>query len=181
MKSIATLENFIAATTPGGIEAQEKRGQIEQSFAETLPKDGTSGNDRAKWEKLGFEFGQDADDIFINAKFPKGWRKKPTEHSMWSELLDDKERKRGMIFYKAAFYDRSAHIHLEARFSYTAYESTGVKEQFAVVARDAGKSIETFGVWNSGEYDEKAKLERKALRWLTEHYPNWEDVSQYWA
>ena len=35
------LDNFKAATTPGGIEAQEKAGQIQQSFLETLPVTGT--------------------------------------------------------------------------------------------------------------------------------------------
>lgn len=114
-------DNFIAASTPGGIEAQEKRGQIEQSFLETLPIDGTITsrgkiNSKAEFEKLGFVFGKQIDECFVESQFPNGWRKKPTDHSMWSEILDEKGRKRGMIFYKAAFYDRSAHVHLECRF-----------------------------------------------------------------
>lgn len=111
-------ENFLAAITPGGIEAQEKRGQIDQSFAETLPIEGTEpGKNREMFEKLGFVFGNPTDGIFVQAKFPAGWRKQATSHSMWSNLLDDKGRKRGMIFYKAAFYDRSAHISLNVRFT----------------------------------------------------------------
>ena len=106
------IENFITATTPGGIEAQEKRGQIAETFRDTLPKDGTTGKDREKFERLGFKFKDSADDLFVNVEFPQGWRKQPTEHSMWTDILDEKGEKRGLIFYKAAFYDRSAHVHL---------------------------------------------------------------------
>ena len=175
------MENFIAAATPGGIEAQEKRGQIEQTFAETLPKDGTTGKDRKQWEALGFMFGDAADDIFVNVKFPNGWRKKPTDHSMWIELLDDKGRKRGAIFYKAAFYDRSAHVHIEARFSYSSYESTSKKDEMAVVIRDAGETSQTIGTWKAGEYTLKDELEAKAKKWLIENYPKWQEASEYWA
>ena len=53
------------------------------------------------------------DALFQYVTLPEGWHKQPTEHSMWSHLLDDKDRKRASIFYKAAFYDRSAQLHLE--------------------------------------------------------------------
>lgn len=107
------IDNFIAASTPGGIKAQEKAGQIEQSFADTLPIKGTSTPEqRAKFEALGFVFGDSADDLFVKATFPKGWKKKVTDHDMWTEIVDERGTKRGGIFYKAAFYDRSAHVYL---------------------------------------------------------------------
>lgn len=115
------IENLIAATTPGGIEAQEKRGQIEQSFAETLPIDGTRTEaERKAFEALGFKFkldrvaaqNQGRDQLFVGVEFPKGWRKKVTDHDMWTDIIDDKGVKRGSIFYKAAFYDRSAFVRL---------------------------------------------------------------------
>lgn len=120
------MENLIAATTPGGIEAQEKCGQIEQSFLETLPIKGTA-ECRPVWEKLGFEFGSDADDIFVNVKFPNGWRKKVTDQDMWSKLLDDKGRERARIFYKAAFYDRSAQISRSPRFLHSTQPLEGIE------------------------------------------------------
>lgn len=119
------LENFIAASTPGGIEAQEKRGQIEQSFAETLPIAGTSSEEQRKnFEALGFVFALDRTaaqnqgrgKLFVDCKFPKGWRKKPTDHSMYSDIVDEQGRKRGVIFYKAAFYDKRADCHLTRRY-----------------------------------------------------------------
>ena len=35
---------------------------------------------------------------------------------MYSDLVDDRGRKRAGIFYKTAFYDRNAHISLAARY-----------------------------------------------------------------
>jgi hypothetical protein len=38
---------------------------------------------------------------------------------MWSYILDDKGRERCAIFYKAAFYDRRAHLSISARYTVT--------------------------------------------------------------
>ena len=102
-------ENFLAASTPGGIERQEKEGQESFVASETLPKD-MQGCSREKLEKIGFVFGDDIDDLFVSVVMPEGWKKEPTDHSMWSKLVDEKGRERASIFYKAAFYDRSAHM-----------------------------------------------------------------------
>lgn len=103
------LENLLAAMMPGGIERQEKNGQIEQSFKETLPLK----LDKPSFEAVGFVFGDPEDDLFQKATFPKGWRKKPTEHSMWTDIVDETGKKLGSIFYKAAFYDRDAFASLD--------------------------------------------------------------------
>lgn len=191
------MENFIAATTPGGIEAQEKRGQIEQSFLETLPIEGTAGC-RPVWEKLGFEFGSAADGLFVNAKFPDGWRKKVTDHDMWSKLVDGKGRERAAIFYKAAFYDRSAHISLTARFSYSTQPLRGWDAEprsgkYIGVVKDCGEIVfQTEPTTPEPKYSDaerpawKAWQETKehksneAKEWLTQRYPNWQDVAAYW-
>lgn len=102
------IENFRIAATPGGIEAQEKAGQAITNAQETLPKECP----RAELEKLGFVFGEDYDELFVNVKFPEGWKKQATDHPMWSDLVDPSGKKRAAIFYKAAFYDRRADMHM---------------------------------------------------------------------
>jgi len=97
------LENAIVASTPGGIEAQERTGQLAFVANESLPIDGP----RDLLEAMGIEFGEPIDDLFIEARLPEGWQKVATSHSMHSDLVDDKGRRRASIFYKAAFYDRS--------------------------------------------------------------------------
>ena len=46
------------------------------------------------------------------ATLPPGWSRQGSDHAMWAHLLDEHGRQRVGIFYKAAFYDRSAHMHL---------------------------------------------------------------------
>jgi hypothetical protein len=48
------------------------------------------------------------DELFFDAVLPEGWRIEPTEHHMWSDVIDEKGVKRISMFYKAAFYDRDA-------------------------------------------------------------------------
>jgi hypothetical protein len=102
-------ENFIAASTPGGIEAQEARGQRDLCSSSKLPKR-FNGCSRSDFESMGIIFGDEADDIFTNVTLPPSWQIRATDHSMWSELVDDAGEVRADIFYKAAFYDRSANI-----------------------------------------------------------------------
>ncbi len=101
--------------TPAGIEKSERDGQVKFTFDETLPIKMDPGC-KETLEKLGFVFGEVTDKIFLQAKFPPGWRKKPTSHSMWSHLLDDKGRERASIFFKAAFYDYDSHMGLSRRY-----------------------------------------------------------------
>ena len=99
---------------PGAIEAQETRGQEQLVASTQLPACVLHG-DRAVLEAAGVQFGQLlADDpLFCDVTLPKGWEKRPTDHSMWSELVDDKGRVRATMFYKAAFYDRDAFLSVE--------------------------------------------------------------------
>jgi hypothetical protein len=119
------------ATVMGGpraIEAMEAVGQQELVMADVLPLQmgpGFGGKAisqaaRAPYEKMGFVFGDlvEGDDLFVHAKLPDGWKKQADpNHSMWSNVVDDKGRKRVAIFYKAAFYDRKAHMTIEPRYN----------------------------------------------------------------
>lgn len=189
------MENFLVAATPGGIERQEAMGQA--AFV------GTKGSlpsecPRAALEKLGFVFGEPIDDLFISVTFPEGWRKEAADHSMWSYLLDSQGRRRGSIFYKAAFYDRSAHMSLERRYTATAqylnadltpfdWELDGsTKEpaqQWAVVKDNASGDI----LWHSEpwprsdrDWTKQQSLKDAAKVWLTAQYPEHESEAAYW-
>jgi hypothetical protein len=175
------LEN-LAASTPGGIEAQEKAGQ--QMFVNTdiLP----AKCPRNELIKLGFKFLGPHDDIFVNVEMPVGWKKVPTDHDMWSHLVDDKGRRRASIFYKAAFYDRSAHMSLDRRFSvgqnYDALDNGQVqyfvKDSDVIVYKT--EAIKVSSKYND-EYNGIAKtLLKEVLDWLTSRYPDYENVLAYW-
>lgn len=96
----------------GAIEAQEARGQRELIDSSQLPVD-MSTEDRNILIKAGVEFGEVCpdDSLFCTAVLPKGWSKSPTDHSMWTNMLDEKGEIVAQIFYKAAYYDRRAFMH----------------------------------------------------------------------
>lgn len=165
-------ENFIAASTPGGIEAQERRGQLEQATKQTLPIDLRAK--KSEFEALGFVFGKELDTLFQEATFPSGWSKQPTEHSMWSDILDNKGWKRGMIFYKAAFYDKSAHAYLTHRFN--------VDDDYKRPICTA-TLIDTCGVVSysaQAPYEEYGKARGLVNQWLDENHPDWKSPLAYW-
>lgn len=173
-------ENFLVAATPRGIEAQEAEGQRKLTADQTLPK---RMGDQTVYEGWGIEFGQDADDIFVLAILPEGWEKKPTEHSMWSDLVDGKGRKRAEIFYKAAFYDRSACMS-PCRFYSVEVEPEGGRTDDYSADRakpGVGKVISANG---ETVYEIKLAPQDAArpacAEWLRHHRPDWEDAAAYW-
>lgn len=96
--------------TSAYIEGMEAAGQRQLVASTVLPID-TRGRD-ADFEALGFTFGEKTDDLFRDAILPEGWSKQGSDHAMWSYIVDERGVERAAIFYKAAFYDRSAHMDL---------------------------------------------------------------------
>jgi hypothetical protein len=126
VKNTKILENYfewLFGGNPNAIEAQEKRGQEQFVTSSQLPKkinNPRNTNPLEFYPKLGIKVFtvSKGDDLFFGVELPKGWKKIGTDHDMWSELHDDKGRKRAGIFYKAAFYDRDAFIDFEQRITY---------------------------------------------------------------
>lgn len=166
---------------------QEKQGQLELAAAEELPR---TGCERAQLEALGFVFLEDdgSDDLFLPVKFPEGWQKKPTEHSMHLDICDNKGRLRGHIFYKAAFYDRSANMSLYRRYTYKEQPITGYGEGYDPNAPSEGVVMDQDQIiWRTeekvpvrGKWKEAEALREQAKMWLDEHYPDHADVLAYW-
>lgn len=183
------LDNFMAATTPGGIEAQEAAGQATFVSNATLPKEMLHGCDREKLEQMGIKFGADVDDLFVTVQLPEGWKKKATDHAMWSDLLDDKGRKRAAIFYKAAFYDRSAHISLCRRYGVSGYEPCdnegnaaeyGNNSHMQTVVKDGDATMHVVGIREDSDYKTGEAHGKEAGDWLTAHFHEWQNPLAYW-
>jgi len=106
--------DWLFGMNPGAIEKQEAQGQREFVESTLLPTDFNFCK-KEDFEALGFKFGEpvEGDPMFCEATLPDGWKKRATDHSMWSEIVDDTGKVRAMIFYKAAFYDRDAFIRLQ--------------------------------------------------------------------
>ena len=204
------------------IENQERRGQAEVVRTQRLPRKingnslpneiffaGVSNNmdyetrreitganveayTRVQYEKLGIEIISEHDELFWNVKLPEGWEIKPTDHSMWNELLDNKGRKRMTFFYKAAFYDRDAFSNLQTRYQldvthiadsadYDLWKKSDiqgtVKDGDAVIYQTkCVPAVEDY----SEEDEIKSGLWEELKTFMNEHYPDYKNVHAYW-
>lgn len=193
------FESLLFGVEPSdAIVRSEKRGQQELVKSEVLPKKCLYCT-RKQLEQMGIVFGEDADDLFVFVTLPTGWTKKPTPHDMWSKLCDEKGRERAAIFYKAAFYDRDAHISLNSRYhccvepviGWENYHH-GVPSEWRCMVKDGEEVIwvsdpietQPTNYDNRDEqlkwYEKKDKLTNLGIIWLNEHFPKWKDETAYW-
>lgn len=116
------------------IEASEAAGQSQLVNSLELPKvvRGFQGDPDKALTDLGFIIGEVTDDLFRKTFLPKGWKKVATGHSMWSNIVDDKNRERFSIFYKAAFYDRDAFMNVNIRYHTTSRTYVKVKDELVI-------------------------------------------------
>jgi hypothetical protein len=192
-RTIRTLDLLFGV--PGAsdqILADEAAGQKDFVGSDTLPIDMRNAT-REQLMAVGFEFGEPTDNLFIACKLPDGWTKKATSHSMHSTLHDDKGRERAGIFYKAAFYDRSAHISFRRRYNWNqqpvgGYDQEDYREKPDEAIVTDGNTI----IWRSEpvnldaiedlteRYRAQNKQRDKAKTWLGENFPEWESPFAYW-
>lgn len=177
------LEAMVRGSSDGLIEAQEARGQRSFVGSDTLPRD--TGHTPIDWARLGIKLlgNVDGDDLFQYVELPAGWKKQATAHSMWSKLCDEQGRERASIFYKAAFYDRGAHMHLTTRFRVTSDYDLHRSENKAVALVKDGETVvhRTDPRECSKQYwDDMRAAESAARAWLAERFPDFESPYAYW-
>ena len=169
------------------IENQEAAGQSDFINSTTLPTKIMTENGKEILEGFGIAFGEvvEGDHMFQYATLPEGWTREGTEHSMHSDVLDEKGRKRIGVFYKAAFYDRKAHLWVNKRYSYTQdYDRQGECQEIVEQITDCGEIIhETEPLALGGDekrWEVSDRSIKVAITWLDEHYPGWNDPAAYW-
>ena len=174
------LANALIASTPGGIERQEAQGQRTFVESSTIPKD-IQGATREQLTALGFNFGADADDLFVTCELPDGWTMRSTGHPMHTDLLDEQGRRRAGIFYKAAFYDQCAYMQMERRYRVSAYNDGSSDQMRRVDVTDGGSSIlKEFGEVPADDYNGRDVLAHAAEAWLTGQHPEWRNPLACW-
>lgn len=188
------------------IEAQERQGQAQLAKSTTIPTR-LNGCTEDQLRALGFELGPvptTGDTLFRPALLPQGWKIVPTDHSMWSDLVDSRGFVRGSMFYKAAFYDRGAHLGLSVRLhireDYEARKLDGTiaHDIYADLPGKDAKGEQNRKVLHRYEHPEKFPDHRvarghehpyflamdaartAASAWLRENYPDCGKVMAYW-
>ena len=186
----SVIANAMMEGTSQSIYNQEAEGQRSFVNSETLPTEIRSFGDwdaKEILEAAGVKFlgPVEGDPLFQYVELPEGWKKVGTDHSMHSRLLDDKDRERASIFYKAAFYDRRADLRLTLRFGIRGDGYDRIEEGVTVAhVTDCGEIIHTTEPitiqdkekpWVEGEHAKTA-----AQAWLDQHYTGWEYPGVYW-
>lgn len=154
-------------------------GQKALVASSVLPKE-VRGITRPQMEAMGFVFGADVDELFVQCKLPVGWSNRAASQSMYSELVDDKGRVRAGIFYKAAFYDRRAYMTFNCRFTIRPYLDGSDKDHIKCAVHDSGTEIFVAGQFSRSDYSQCDPLIEKAKNWLTKKFPNYMDPTAYW-
>lgn len=148
---------------------------------------------KQQYEKIGIIIKGEHDDLFWDVELPKGW--KIEQHGIYmSCLYDEKGRIRSDFFYKAAHYDSCAFSKLYTRFhSHVTHTATRHNTDYSVwiqsdyqgVVEDGDTIIfqtERIPVTRSFKKDDmtKEKLKKKLETFMTEHYPDYQDIHAYW-
>ncbi len=181
--------------TPGGIDAQEKAGTQMVLEQQRLALDGTRQH-LAYLESLGFVFGND-DGLLVDCALPPGWKLAEHPHPMLTRLLDADGAERALQFYKAAFYDKQAHINWQARYDPRMYRAASpdlpedAEEKSGVPMEDQHACVIVYDhkrrqvIWKSDtllrvDWQARDAARRAAHEWLAEHYPRYADPFAYW-
>lgn len=188
---MARMLGILATGNPAGgaamIERMESDGQRQLCRSSQLPTEGLA-EVAAAIPALKVIGVTDGDPLFSDVELPEGWRVQPTGHAMWSELRDEKDRKRASVGYKAAYYDRWARISIVPRFSIEFdYSSPNYLSEAAYVVTDCGKQVwrsrvepmPERGNWQAKDAIEVA-LRAEAAAWLEAQFPGWQNAGAYW-
>lgn len=171
--------------TSGMIENQEATGRSDFVNSTTLPTEINTADGKKIVESFGIVFGEMVEDdpMFQYVTLPEGWTREGTGHSMG--VLDDKGRKRIDVFYKAAFYDRVAHLWVNKRYNYSHdYDRQDSDNVGVTQVMDRNEIIHETEPIPIKENDKGlmiSELSNKlAVVWLDEHYPDWNNPATYW-
>jgi len=142
-----------------------------------------------QYAKMGIKVTAQYDDLFFNVQIPEGWKIEATDHSMWNNVFDNKNRKRISFFYKGAFYDRDAFANFEKRYSYSempfddyktdaTYEERKANKFYGVVYDCENEIFRTEGIINKDYFDDS--LRTQCIDYLKQNFSLWEDINAYW-
>ncbi len=172
---------WLMGGNPEAIEQQEANEQKELAISSQLPAIKNFPYQSATAKELYALMGikvlgksKGDEDLFLDVILPHGWFIQPTDHPMWSKLIDDNGAIRASIFYKAAFYDRSAHIDFQARYTVEAIHQGSKfpwKTYYAVLDNATNKELYTGETHIASDWWPSDVEEKKATEFLLRHYP----------
>lgn len=149
-----------------------------------LPKQYMGGPEypTALLEALGFQIGEPIDEFFNSVTAPAGWTLRSISHSMHSDIVDDKGRVRGSVFYKDAFNDRRVDFKLHRRYV-SKVEFNDEKGKGWIELKDlaTGETICRSPEFNdfdwAQQHEERTSIDLERIA----RFPQSDDVAAYWG
>lgn len=127
------------------------------------------------------------DTLYFDAELPAGWHIKATDNIWWSEVIDNKGRKRAGVYCKEMCGTGDTFIKFFARYDFYANFNEQDKENMSWVVTDNATELVVFETekmsTDSNERDYwvlRDKLTGQCLDFLAKNYPNHEDINAYW-
>lgn len=167
---------------------------ISYEEREKLSKDNKRKYAMEQYAKMGIIVLEEDDDGYMcKVQLHDGWKIERVD-SYWSNILDNKGRKRINFFYKSAFWDRDAFTNFLCRygisiFPFDNYMSDATYEDrrykpWTVYLTDCGEPIkklhEITPTTRKEFYDVEDKLRAIGIDYLNDHYPRYNDINAYW-
>jgi hypothetical protein len=174
---------LVASAMSGGsaraIDERIVADQIERVVSDTLPTKGLS--DLAAF---GIEVLRPVpNDSLLSFVKMGDWKKRRTDHPMWTEVLDPQGRVRALSF-SGPFYDRDEFLDVFPRYTVQTdsdhFKATGDMVAFV---KDAATGAEVFRTdpCRGGEaYDLRQVAQQRARVWLDTNFPEWKTCTAYW-
>ena len=146
-----------------------------------------------QYAKMGIIVVKEIDDYLCEVQLPDGWKIERVD-SLWSDIFDNKGRKRISYFYKGAIWDMDAFSNFLCRYSisilpFDNYLSDATYEErkfkpWSVYLTDCGEIVkklhEITPTTDKEYYEVDNKLNFIGLDYLNKHYPDHDDINAYW-
>lgn len=147
-----------------------------------------------QYARMGITVIKEVDDYLCEVRLPEGWNIRAAD-SLWSDIFDDKGRKRISYFYKGAMWDTVAFSNFLCRYSISilpfddylsdaTYEDRMLKP-WSVYLMDCGEKVkklhEITPTTKKEFYEVEDKLRVIGLNYLSNNYPDYDDINAYWG
>lgn len=168
------------------IEMQEAHGAASVRNSQQIPRDNPG---REVLASLGIEVGEDDpnDRLFVNATFPGGWHRVATGSAYWTHFVPPWSVGPVLkVFYKAAFYDRSAAMHIGDRYDITGWSDDNETKLNVMRVRDLGTGETLFTTpivrkGTSNQWRDEDDARAVCVKWANDNLPEgWDKPATAW-
>lgn len=149
---------------------------------------------KKQYEKMGIKVIEEYNNLLYSVELPEGWKTTVGTSGYWTDVFDEKGRKRMSFFEKLCFWDSDAFTNFNHRYSFivlpfdewegnASYEERMFKPWTLYITDGGEKKEKLHEITPTTKKEYFAigdVIKEIATKWLNEHYPDWENIEAYW-